>query len=317
MCSRPYRNSRTAKRENNITMKYKTKEIKIALTGIVAVAILFFGIKFLKGINMFKATNYYYVAYDNIGGLSVSSPVYADGYNIGIVRAIDYDYERPGHVYVEIEVDKDMRIPKGSEAELVTEMLGTVKLNLLLANNPRERLAVGDTLLGHGNNGLMGEAQKIVPVVQQMLPKLDSILTSLNKLTSDPALTQTLHNAEQITANLTVTTQELNKLMKNDLPELTGKLNRIGDNVVTITDNLKQTDYASIMKKIDVTLAHMQTVTGKLNSKDNTMGLLLNDTLLYHNLNATTSNAALLMKDLKEHPKRYVHFSLFGRKDKQ
>lgn len=297
-------------------MKYITKEIKIALAGIVAIAILYLGIKFLKGINVFKATNYYHVAFHNIGGLTLSSPVYADGYNIGIVRHINYDYNHPGNVFVEIEVDKGMRIPKGSEAELVTDMLGNVKLNLLLATNPRERLAVGDTLKGHGNNGLMGDAQKMVPVIQKMLPKLDSILSSLNKLTSDPALAQTLHNAEQITSNLNVTTRELNKLMKNDLPQLTGKLNQIGDNVVTITNNLKETDYSAMLKKVDATLANLETVTGKLNSKDNTMGLLLNDTLLYYNLNATTSNAALLMKDLKEHPKRYVHFSLFGRKDK-
>ena len=127
-------------------MKYVTKEVKIACAGIAAVAVLFFGIKFLRGINMFKATNYYYVAYDNIGGLTVSSPVYADGYNIGIVRNIDYDHERPGHVTVEIDVEEGLRIPKGSQAELVTEMLGTVKMNLLLANNPRERVEVGDTI---------------------------------------------------------------------------------------------------------------------------------------------------------------------------
>ena len=113
-------------------MKYVTKEVKIACAGIAAVAVLFFGIKFLRGINMFKATNYYYVAYDNIGGLTVSSPVYADGYNIGIVRNIDYDHERPGHVTVEIDVEEGLRIPKGSQAELVTEMLGTVKTNCWL-----------------------------------------------------------------------------------------------------------------------------------------------------------------------------------------
>lgn len=298
-------------------MKYITKEVKIAIAGIIAVAMLFFGIKFLKGINMFKATNYYYVAYDNIGGLTVSSPVYADGYNIGIVRAIDYNYEQPGHVTVEIEVEKGLRIPKGSEAELVTEMLGTVKLNLLLANNPRERLEIGDTIPGHGNNGLMGEAQKMIPVIQEMLPKMDSILSSLNKLLSDPALAATIHNTQQITENLNTTTKQLNKLMGNDIPELTGKLNHIGDNFVTISDNLAQTDYNAMLQRVDATLANLSIMTNKLNSKDNNLGLLLNDSTLYNNLNRTTYNAASLLEDLKEHPKRYVHFSLFGRKDKE
>lgn len=296
--------------------KYVTKEVKIGVTGIVAVAMLFFGIKFLKGINMFKATNYYYVAYDNIGGLTVSSPVYADGYNIGNVRSISYDYERPGHVVVEIEVEKGMRIPKGSEAELVTEMLGTVKMNLLLANNPRERLEIGDTIQGHGNYGLMGEAQKMIPAIQQMLPKMDSILTSLNHLLANPALTATLQNTQQITANLQSTTSQLDKLMQNDIPQLTGKLNHIGDNFVTISDNLKQTDYHAMLQRVDATLANLSIMTDKLNSKDNNLGLLLNDSSLYNNLNRTTFNAAALLEDLKLHPKRYVHFSLFGKKDK-
>ena len=297
-------------------MKYLTKEVKIACVGIVAVVILFFGINFLKGINMFKATNYYYVAYDNIGGLTVSSPVYADGYNIGIVRSIAYDHERPGNVTVEIEVEDGLRIPKGSEAELVTEMLGTVKMNLLLANNPRERVEVGDTIPGHGNNGLMGEAQKMIPVIQQMLPKMDSILVSLNKLLADPALTETLHNAQRITDNLTVTTSQINNLMENDIPRLTDKLNHISDNFVTISDNLAKTDYNAMLRRVDATLANISAVTDKLNSRDNNLGLLLNDTTLYHNLNRTTSGAATLLEDLKAHPKRYVHFSLFGRKDK-
>ena len=297
-------------------MKYVTKEVKIACAGIAAVAVLFFGIKFLRGINMFKATNYYYVAYDNIGGLTVSSPVYADGYNIGIVRNIDYDHERPGHVTVEIDVEEGLRIPKGSQAELVTEMLGTVKMNLLLANNPRERVEVGDTIPGHGNNGLMGEAQKMIPVIQQMLPKMDSILVSLNKLLADPALAATLHNTEQITANLNTTTRQINHLMQNDIPQLTGKLNHISDNFVSISDNLAQTDYNAMLQRIDATLADITRMTDKLNDKDNNLGRLLNDSPLYNNLTRTTGNAADLLEDLKAHPKRYVHFSLFGRKDK-
>lgn len=104
--------------------------------------------------------------------------------------------------------------------------------------------------------------------------------------------------------------------MSNDIPQLTGKLNTIGDNFIAMSDNLKQIDYAAAMQKIDSTLANVRTLTDKLNSKDNTVGLLLNDPQLYQNLNATTANAASLLEDLKAHPKRYVHFSLFGKKDK-
>ena len=104
--------------------------------------------------------------------------------------------------------------------------------------------------------------------------------------------------------------------MKRDIPQLTGKLNTLGDNFIAISSNLKEIDYANTFKEIEQTLNNVKIITNKLNSKDNTVGLLLNDPQLYNNLNATTANAASLLEDLKEHPKRYVHFSLFGKKDK-
>ena len=294
-----------------------TKEVKIGLISIAALAMLIFGINYLKGINMFQSANYYYVEYTNINGLAGSSPVFANGYKVGTVRNINYNYAKPGHVTVEVEVDKEMRIPKGSTGELVTEMLGTVKMNLHLNFNSTEYYQPGDTLPGKTNAGLMGAAEeKLVPQIEQMLPKMDSILYSLNKILADPALSATLHNAEKLTANLDVTTRQLNMLMQKDLPQLTGKLNTIADNFIAISDNLKGIDYASTFNKIDSTLYNVQMLTEKLNRKDNSIGLLFNDPTFYQNLSATTANAATLLEDLKAHPKRYVHFSLFGKKDK-
>ena len=292
------------------------KEIKIGLMGIVAIGLFIFGLNYLRGISMLESSRSYYVNFTNINGLPTSSPVFANGYKVGLVRDIQYNYKELGSVTVEVELDEEMRIPKGSKGELVTEMLGTVKMNLILNLESQSYLQPGDTLDGFANNGLMGVAETMVPKVEQLLPKIDSILSSLNRLLADPALTQTLHNAEQITANLNVTTHELNKLMKNELPTITGNLTSISENINTITTNLKEVDYASTMKRIDSTLANIQTLTNKLNSKDNTIGLLFNDPTLYQNLSATTANASSLLEDLKAHPKRYVHFSIFGKKDK-
>lgn len=292
------------------------KEIKIGLMGIVAIGLFIFGLNYLRGISMLESSRSYYVNFTNINGLPTSSPVFANGYKVGLVRDIQYNYKELGSVTVEVELDEEMRIPKGSKGELVTEMLGTVKMNLILNLESQSYLQPGDTLDGFANNGLMGVAETMVPKVEQLLPKMDSILSSLNRLLADPALTQTLHNAEQITANLNVTTHELNKLMKNELPTITGNLTSISENINTITTNLKEVDYASTMKRIDSTLANIQTLTNKLNSKDNTIGLLFNDPTLYQNLSATTANASSLLEDLKAHPKRYVHFSIFGKKDK-
>ncbi len=297
-------------------MKYITKEVKIGIAGIAALCILVYGINYLKGIQLFKPSSYFYVQFQNANGLTVSSPVFADGYRVGIVRNLYYDYNQSGKVVAEIDVDPQLRIPLGSSAELASDLLGAMKMNLLLANNPRQRHEAGDTLPGRLNNGMMDAVAAMMPKVEQMLPKLDSILGSLNTLLADQALPNTLHNVETLTGNLASTTSQLNRLMSRDIPQLTGKLNVISDNFVDISNNLKQVDYAAAMQRIDATLANVKALTDRLASKDNTIGLLLNDPSLYNNLNATTANAASLLQDLQAHPKRYVHFSLFGKKDK-
>lgn len=297
-------------------MKYITKEVKIGIAGIIALCVLVYGINYLKGIHLFKPASYFYVKFNNINGLTKSSPVFADGFRVGIVRELHYDYGQPENVVAEIEVEPDLRIPKGSTAELATEMLGGVKMNLLLANNPREKYAAGDTIPGNLNNGMLSTVANLMPQIERMLPKLDSILASLNTVLADPAIPATLHNVQDLTASMAVTSRQLEKMMSNDIPQLTNKLNTIGDNFSTISGELKEIDYVAAMQKVDSTLANVKMLTDKLNSKDNTVGLLFNDPTLYNNLSATTANAASLLEDLKEHPKRYVHFSLFGKKDK-
>ena len=292
------------------------KEVKIGIIGIVAIAMLFFGINYLKGVRMFHASSYYYVEYTDINGLATSSPVFASGYKIGLVRDIEYNHANPGHVIVEVELDHDMKVPTHSRGELVTDMLGTVKMNLILNLESKEYYQPGDTLSGIVNNGLMGVAEGIMPKVEQLMPKMDSILHSLNQLLANPALSATLENTEKLTASLNVTTRQLNQFMQNELPLLTNRMVTIAENVTVISENLKGIDYAGTMQKIDSTLYNVQALTSKLNNKDNTIGLLLNDPTLYNNLSVTTANAATLLEDLKAHPKRYVHFSLFGRKDK-
>ena len=294
-------------------MKYLTKEVKIGLTGIVAVAVLVFGINFLKGINMFKSGSGYYVDFENIAGLVTSSPVYANGFSVGLVRDIYYDYNSLGKIVVEIDLNDNMKLPLGTTAELETEMLGTVKMNLILPPTISGMHAVGDTIPGSVNAGMMGAAADLVPKIETMLPKLDSILSSINTLLADQALSNTLHNTEQITANLQVTTKELNSLLQNDLPSITGNLNTVTANFVTISDNLKDIDYANTIAKVNATLDGVKKFTDGLQNPNGTIGMLLNDQTLYNNLTRTTGNAASLLEDLQAHPKRYVHFSLFGK----
>src|SRR5574344_1515664 len=143
-------------------MKYFTKEVKIALTAIVAAVLLFLGINFMKGINLFKSENTYYVEFSDIKGLTISSQVFADGYSIGLVRDIEYNKSHPGHVIVEFDVEDGMRIPYGSTAVVDRAILGGTDMTLLLGNNPRQRYNPGDTIKGSDAGSVMEQAQTLI-----------------------------------------------------------------------------------------------------------------------------------------------------------
>lgn len=296
-----------------------TKEIKIALVAIVGILVMYFGINFLKGMNLFSTNNAYYMTFDDIQGLGASTPIYADGYKVGTVDGLEYDYKENGPIKVKVDINKDLRIPQGSKAEIVKDLMGNLQVNLLLANNPRERVEPGGIIPGAVNGGMMDKAANLIPVVEKMLPKLDSILTRVNALLADPALAASLHNVETITSNLTVSTRELNTLMaglNKQVPGMIGKANGVLNNTNRLTANLASLDVQGTLNKVNQTLESAHQFTEKLNSNQGSLGLLMNDTKLYDNLTSTMSHADSLVIDLKAHPKRYVHFSVFGRKDK-
>ena len=299
--------------------KLFTKEVKIALTAICAVVLLFYGINFLKGISLFKKNCTYYVNFNDITGLEKSSAVFVNGYPVGVVRTIDYDYEHRDNIKVGIEVDEKMRFPEGSHAELQTGMLGGTIMKVILGNSSK-LLSPGQSFSGAPYQGLMEKAGDLVPTIQQMLPKLDSILTAVNVLVNDPSIAQSLHNAGYITANLKTTTDQLNAILRT-VPPMMSKLDKTSANAEVMTGKLAALDYAATLNSVNSTVAQVNSLTAdlekKINSKESTLGLLLNDDKLYNNLNGTMQSSNALMQDLKANPKRYVHFSIFGRKEKK
>lgn len=301
-------------------MKFFTKEVQIALVAIVGIVVLFFGMQFLKGLSIFSTNDSYYVKLKDISGLSVSSPVYANGYKVGVVKDIVFDYSGAGNIVAEIDLDDKMRLPKGTTAEIESDMLGNVKMNIVLAANNLDYISAGDTLQGGKASGALDKAAAMIPAIEKVLPKLDSIMGSLNVLLADPALANSLHNVDEITANLTTTTKELNTLMgglNKNMPGMLAHANNVLESTDKITKDIATVDISATMAKVDSTLANVQQLSAKLNSNDGTLGLLMRDPSLYNNLTATMRDADSLLIDLKAHPKRYVHFSIFGRKDKQ
>ena len=256
-------------------MKFFNKEVQIALVAIAGIVVLFFGLQFLKGLSLYSNEDTYYVAFDDISGLSASSPVYAAGYKVGVVKDIIYNYNKTGEIIAVVGLDKNLRLPKGSTAEIESDMLGNIKVNLMLTGNPLEHLVVGDTIIGNKDAGMLGRAAAMIPTVEKMLPKLDSIMAGLNMLLYDKALLNSIHNVDQITSELMVTTRETNRLMaglNRNVPGMMEKANKVLDNTDKLTAQLTAVDVASTMAKVDATLANVHDLTEKMNSDEGTDG---------------------------------------------
>ena len=292
-------------------------EVKIGLTGVVALVALFLGIKFLKGANLFSSSEKYYIVFSNTKGLTKSSAVYADGFKVGIVSNIEYDYNHPGEVVVEISTDKGLRIPKGSSAQLDEAVLGGCTLNMLLATNLREAYHPGDTIKGSDVNGLMAKVGGMVPQLEEVVAKVDTLVATLNTLLSNPNLPLILQNAELVSENLNKSTDQLNTLLRKDIPQMTGTFTKAGESVNTLTDNLNQLDIQSTLNNVNQTISSVHTMMEQMQSPQGTLGKLMNDPSVYDNLNRTVQSADSLVSDLKKNPKRYVHFSVFGKKEKK
>lgn len=289
-----------------------TKEAKIGLVTIVSLALLYLGINYLKGINLFQPVNQYYVSFSNVKGVTISSPVFVDGFKVGLVRDIIYDYDTTGKIIVEVSLEDKMRLNKGSYIAVVNTFLSGAELHIHLNTYVDDFLKPGSTLEGRMEEDMMQSVQeKILPSVENLLPKIDTILGSLQTLIAHPALAQSLNHIEKTTSNLEVSTRQLNQMLSKDVPGIVNNLKTMTDNFSEVSANLKELDLATTVNSINATLANLKLTTDKLNSTDNSIGLLLNDKGLYDNLNSTMDNASKLLLDLRENPKRYVHFSVF------
>ncbi len=300
-------------------MLFFTKEVKIGITAVIAIVIIYVGIIFLKGLKLFSTDTAYYVEMDNANGLTVSGEVLANGVNIGLVKSISYVPEKQ-NIMVEIDVNPKFNIPQGTTAYLSKEMLGSPKLNLSLGKNSGNFLKPGDVMKAEVSADLMTAAGNMIPQIQALMPKLDSILTGVNALVNDPALNAALHNAESISANLKTTTDNVNRMLAKDMPSLLARTNNIAANLESTTSKIDKMDLTGMAENAEKTLDNINNITTKLDmslgSKNNSLGMLINDNSLVLHMDTTIQNASLLLEDLRLNPKRYVHFSVFGKKQK-
>jgi phospholipid/cholesterol/gamma-HCH transport system substrate-binding protein len=296
------------------------REFRIGLLVIVTIGILYFGINFLSGINIFNPTNYYYAKFESVNGLVASNSVTIRGYKIGQVKSIVYNYEDPtDDVLVIIQVDDELKIPVGSKAVLKSDLLGGPSIVLdLNTSGTRTFYKKGDTIPSFLEPNMMAKIESaIVPKIDAIIPQLDTLVLSLKTTINSESLQQSLQNIEKITTDLSSFSASLDKKMKNDIPGIVENVNKITTDFAQIGDNIKEMDLNATKEKLDNTLSNLQRLSDKLNSPEGNLGLLLNDSALYNNLKATTESANELLLDLKANPKKYVHFSLFGKSDKK
>ncbi|GHT20599.1 mammalian cell entry protein [Bacteroidia bacterium] len=290
------------------------KEFTIGLIALVSLFVLYFGIKYLKGINIFKPTNHYYVMMANVAELQPSGPVYIDGYKVGVVNHIDFLYGStdPKHIRVQINLDKQVRLQTGTYAELKAGLTSGAYLDLAINKGATDYYKIGDTLDGISEIGLAEKlSTNVMPQVEAILPHLDSILQGLQLLISHPALRQSLDHIEASTANLKQSSAQLNVLLTQQVPPILTNLKKVSADFAVVSGNMKGIDLQPTLKKLDAAAANIDTLTTRLNRSDNSLGLLMRDRTLYDHIDSTAVNASNLLFDVKANPKRYVHFSIW------
>jgi phospholipid/cholesterol/gamma-HCH transport system substrate-binding protein len=315
-----------------------SNETKIGVLAVVAIALLVIGFNFLKGKNLFKKNENIYAVYTDVQGLAKSNPVVINGLQIGRISNLDggKDMKR---IVVTVSLFKDVNIPSNSLAVINPNLLGSPTLEIQLGN-AATYLKSGDTLLTTMSGGAFDEALKIInPVLYEVRNAVKSLDSVLHIVTGvfDPT---TKNNIKGIVANLNATTASF-AISATSLQQMmdiqNGVLSKSLENVNSFTSNLnsnneKLNDILTNAQKASATLAainvqntldtlniavnNFKMGSQKINSKDGSLGLLLNDKTLYNNLEATANKLNILLDDIRVHPRRYVNVSIFSKKDK-
>lgn len=293
----------------------KTKLSRNALIGLAFIAsfvMIYFGINFLKGLNVFKKQNQYYAVFEDVSKLLISSPIYVKGYQIGLINKIEMVSANPMRFAVGVNLSEDMKIPQGSHLEYDLDMFGSSTVNLVLGFSD-VYLNLGDTLTGGKQFGLMDGVAAVMPKADSILLRVDSLLFALHKIVANPGWEQAIKGIGSTVGQLNSSSVSLNKMMgslERDIPEITKNLSSVSSELKGVSEELNQMDMASMFSSIDETVNNLKLLTTKINSNDNSLGLLLNDTKLHDSLNMTIDTATRLLEDIRQNPDRYLTIRL-------
>ena len=304
-----------------------SKEAKIGLATIVTIGLFIWGFNFLKGKNIFTSTNTFYLVYNQLGGLKESNDVLINGYKVGQVTDLKLENDEIKKVVVKILVNKDYKIPLGSLARLSSiDFMGTKAIELIL-NNEMEYHQNGDTLKSKIGEGIMDKVADFEEKIMQITVGLEKLLDNLNNILNDEMndkLHNTVNNLNDAIGNISTLTAENGEitLALNNINKLIFTINKslqplpnTMKNIKAVTDSLKEAQIKMLINNSAQVLENLNLIMAKVDRGEGTAGKLVNNDSLYVNLTAATKELELLLTDLREHPKKYVHFSVFGKKD--
>ena len=289
----------------------RTKLSRNALIGLAFIAsliMIYFGINFLKGINVLKKQNQYYALFDDVSKLLISSPIYVKGYQIGLINKIEMASENPMRFAVGLNLSEEMNIPRDSYLEYDIDMFGASTVNLVMGPSV-DYIQLGDTITGGKLFGLMDGVANVMPKADSLLLRVDSLIYSLHKIMANPAWEQSVQGIGSTVDQLSRSSASLNRMMgslEKDIPEISSNLASVSSDLKEVSNEVNQMDMAGMFTSIDETVNNLKLLTAKINSDDNSVGLLLNDTKLHDSLSITLSTAAKLLEDIRQNPDRYL-----------
>lgn len=317
-----------------------TREFKIGLTFVVTLAAFYWGVNFLKGVDIFSTTRKIYAIYPKVDGLMRTNPITINGLNVGKVSKISFTNDTSRFLVVELSLSHNVPIPKNSIAQIYSsDLLGSKAVEIKLGNS-KDFVKNGDTLRSGSKASLEDEVtRQVLPLkakAESLMGSFDTLLTVLNQVMNEGTkdnLIKSFASIRNTLNHLEVTTSTIDTIVTNQK----GRMSEIISNIESITKNIrnnnqqissainnvsKMTDTlaaANLSKTIITTqraLENFEQITDKINKGKGSLGLLVNNDSLYYQLEGSSKNLNLFLQDLKAHPKKYVHFSVFGKKDK-
>ena len=290
--------------------KKYSRNFIIGVSFIVSLVLLYFGVNFLKGFNVLKKQNGYVVLFEDVTGLYTSSPIYVNGFQVGLVREIKMHSDNPIQFAVGINLEGNYRIPKGSTVEFASDLLGATAASIVANTSTNELLVPGDTLYGKREDDVMNSVSKIVPKADSLLVHLDSTVVSVNRLMNSPMWEKSLSEVSTTISYLNESSKSLNSMMsliRKDIPGVTENIKEISSDLRVVSGELSELDLDKIFTSIDNTISNIETLTSRLNSADNSLGKLTHNSQLHDSLTNTLSSVTLLLEEIRENPRKYLH----------